>query len=132
MNIQMVFRTRRLFARKMFAFVIMLALVTMPLSATAKPAMQGCLPPPDWIVASAYCDGWVYIQWADVPGAEAYTIHILNDGTNYWQPIRGHSGTSIWVWVPCENGYPYRVKVKGTYPGCEGEYNQDYFWVFCC
>jgi hypothetical protein len=126
-----IYKARRLFARKVFVFLSVLALVAMPVSGTAMPRQEGCLPPPAFVRAAVYPDGNVYVEWQFVEGAESYTIHVFSDDTGFWEPITGVTENSLWTHVPCSPAAWFRVKVKGTYPGCEGLYNEDWFYEYC-
>lgn len=119
-------RVYRSVARRVFALAAISVFAAMPLSA-APP--QGCgLAAPDYVNAVGYYDTSVYIEWGAVPGATAYTVHILNDETGFWQPIRNVHGTSVVTWLNCGL---YRIKVKASSP-CEGLYAETQVYLWWC
>jgi len=132
-----IYKARRQYARKLFVFLAVFAIVAMPVSGTAMPRQDGCLPAPAFVRSAVYhpypgyLNALIYIEWAPVEGAESYTLHVFSEDTGFWEPITGVTDNFVWTQVPCRPEAWFRVKVKGTSPSCEGLYNEDWFYVYC-
>ena len=67
-----IYKARREFAPKVFVLLSVLALVAMPVSGTAMPRQDGCLPAPAFVRSAVYhpypgyLNALIYIEWGPV------------------------------------------------------------------